>query len=723
MGLFFISLICVLAFAFFIANTLDSKNSIKNIIYFMLAAFANIVLTFEILSVFSAITEAGVLVFNFILLGLSFEIWYRNGRPVIKFDLRKVLKHFTNALLKDRYLFVLTVCFIFMCVTALSLISFMPVVSCDAEAYHVLRSLFWISNHNLNHFVIADARALQFPINSEILYAWILLFVKKDLWFGIFSFAGFVLSITSLFGVLSYIGFSLRKKLWVILLTSSFASVIGHMSGTETDIIISGLVLASIYLFWNALRSGEKIPMFMAALSYALAIGTKTPAILLIPGVGIWMTAISIYYKKKDFYKPLLLFIGFGLLNFILFAAYNYVLNLIDYGNIAGSQALLSAHRNHNGIKSVAADFVKYIFMFFDFTGFTWNKTFGVFVMNIRDSILSSPIFFNPVDGIYSSDSTKTNSTLIEPLMGLGILGFLVYLPCWIMALIRPFFTKHRKDWVVFGFAVILFITILTMSYMLQYMTYSIRFLTSFCVISAPVLVYSYFKKNNPAKFIIVFFAVFYMVFASTSLWARPANRILKYFKAGATVSEVREIAKCSGFLKKARLKNYLRVNPACEIRDKLRSFDKRNRILYFPNTADSLLLVKMLQFEGYNIDFGLAENIDKIDISKYNIILTILDLQESTVVSRYEERNSDNIFLNDGVYCKYADINQKEISRYSKNYPYKSICAFSGYFLRKHGLEQFAQINVPNEKNKIPLIFRYKFYNNTKNPLITPSN
>lgn len=721
MGLFFISLICVLTFAFFTANTLDFKNRINNIIYFMLAAFANIVLTFEILSIFSAITEACVIVFNLILLCLSYVFWNRRGRHVIKFGLREILKSFTKALVKDKYLLILTICFVFMCTVSLLLISFMPVVNCDAEAYHVLRSLFWVSNHNLNHFTIADARALQFPINSEILYAWVLLFVKKDLWFGIFSFSGFVMSITALFGVLSNIGFSLRKKLWVVLLTSSFASVIGHMSGTETDIIISGLVLSSIYLFWNALKSGEKIHMFMAALSYALAIGTKTPAILLIPGVGIFMTAISIYYKKKDFYKPLLLFIGLGLLNFILFAAYNYILNFIDYGNIAGSQALLSAHRNHNGIKSVAADFVKYIFMFFDFTGFTWNKTFGVFVMNIRDSILSSPIFFNPVDGIYSSDSTKTNSTLIEPLMGLGILGFLVYLPCWIMALIRPFFTRCRKDWFLFGFAGILFITILTMSYMLQYMTYSIRFLTSFCVVSAPVIAYSYCKKNNPAKFIIVFFAVFYMVFASTSLWARPANRIFKYFKAGATVSEVREIAKCSGFLKKARLKNYIRVNPSCEIRDKILSFDKRNKILYFPNSAESLLLVKMLQFNGYDIDFGLAENIDNFDISKYNIILTVHDFQESTVINRYDERNSENAFINDGIYCKYADINQKEISRYSKNYPYKSICAFSGYFLRKHGLEQFAQINVPNEKNKEPLILRYKFYNNTQNPLIKP--
>lgn len=726
MLLFFISLIFVCLTSFFIISMLDCRKFYLALIYFLLISFGNVVFTFELLSLFSAITKVGVLVLNTLFLILSVLIWCKFGKPVLNIPVKAPLKTFLNTLLKDKYIFILTLCSLFMCTVSLWLISFMPVVNPDAEGYHVLRSLFWISNHNLNHFSISEARCLDLPINSEILYAWILLFVQKCVWFGIFSFSGFILAIASIWGILSNIGFSLRRTLWVILITSSFASVIVQTSGTETDIIISGLVLASILLYWNSLKTEKKLPLFMSALAYALAIGTKTPSIMLIPGVGIWMIAMSIYYRKNEFYKPFLLFLGFGVINFILFAAYNYVLNFIDYGNIAGSASFLSAHRNHHGLKSVAADYIKYLFMFFDFTGFTWNQTLGVKLIHFRDSLISNLGLFVSIDGLNSSDSSVSNNTLLEPLMGMGILGFLVYLPCLFYSLARPLFTRNRKDWMVFSFAIILLVTIFVMALQLQYMTYSIRFLTSFCVVSAPILVYSYSRKNNFIKFIIVFFAVFYLLFVSTNLWARAATRIFAYFRQGATVSQVREIATCSAFFKNIKenpslMHNYPMFNMACGIRDKLKMLDKRNKILYFSNASDTLLIIKMLEFSGYDIDFDVAENIENIDLSKYNLIVTINNLQMSTNVLNYEKRNSENEYISDGVICSYIDLNDLPIKSGSKNYPYKSVCKFTDYFYKKHGFKYYNEFAVDySEKGQITVL-TYRFFENENNPVINP--
>lgn len=731
MLLFFISLILVFAASGFVAAVIENKKFSTALCSFLIIAFANLVVTFEILSLFSAISKIGVLSFNILFLIASIYVWHNFGKPKFQFNFKRPLKHLGYTLLKDKYLLVLFVCSIFMCAVSVWLISFMPILNPDAEGYHVLRSLFWISDKNLNHFNIADIRCNVFPINSEILYTWIFLFLKKDIFIGAVSFSGFILTISALFGVLTNIGLNLRKKLWVILITSSFASVIVQTSSTETDIIISGLVLTSIYFYWNYLKSDYKIEVFLSALAYALAVGTKSPALILVPGVGVWMIAMSIYYKKKEFYKPFLTFLACGFVNFLLFGAYNYILNLIDYGNIAGSKSFLTAHRNHMGLKTVAADFIKYIFMFFDFTGFTWNKTLGVQVLHFRDSLLASLGFVNIQDGYYSTNSSVSNNSLLEPLMGLGVLGFLTYLPCLIWAAIKPIFKRTKKEYIIFSFACILIISLLVMAYTIQFMTFSIRFFTSFCVVASPVLAYSYFKKNNLYKFIVVFFAVFYLLFVSTSLWARPAGKILQYFQAGASIAKVRHIASCSFFYRNINSNIELMNNPPvinsyCGIRDKVASFDKRNKILYLSNTAETIFLLKMLDFKGYHIDFELAENIGNIDISKYNMLVIINDFQESTNVINYENRDENNLYINSGVICKYVGLDSKEVSADSKDYPFESVCKFTDYFYQSKGFELYDKLQVQNGKKNKPLVDEYKFYQNINNPIIkqiSPSN
>ena len=186
----------------------------------------------------------GMLVF-----ALSLMLWIKKGKPVFNFTYRQFFIKLYAALKTDKYLPVMLFGVIFMLVVSVGLILLSPVVNPDAQAYHVLRSLLWVFDKKIFHPPVADVRNLVMPVNSELLYAWIILFIKKDVLFGAFSFCGYLLSITSLWGILSYIGTGFKRKLWVITLLSSFAFVIIQLSSTETDIIISGLILSSIFLF------------------------------------------------------------------------------------------------------------------------------------------------------------------------------------------------------------------------------------------------------------------------------------------------------------------------------------------------------------------------------------------------------------------------------------------------------------------------------------------
>lgn len=748
MILFIISFLLVFTTSYFITCLLVDDKFVNGIFYLLLSAFANVVLTMEILSLFSAISVVGVLILNVLFLILSIVIWCKKGKPVWKIPFENIKSFFRKYLVcinQDKYFAVLSFGFLVAVGTALFMSSFMPIMNLDAESYHALRSLFWIHNHNLNHFYIADIRNIVFPINSEIVYAWVFMFIKRSAWIMYTAFEGFILAMCGIYNILSLLKFSMRKKLWVIFITCSLSSVIAQITSTETDMIIAGLILSAIYLFWYGLKSKRIIPIFMSSLAYALAAGTKTTALITVPGCAIGFLALAYYYDKKEYYKPILKFIGFGILNFIIFSSYNYVLNFLDFGNIFGSKYVLASHGNFYGLKAVPANFIKYIFMFVDFAGFRWNQYLAGHIENVRNAFLAIFNLSGFRDGFYSTEGNRL--TLVEPVMGLGVIGLIVYLPYWIFSLLRPIFKKDKRSLFIFCFGLLLVINLLFMSLQLAYMSYSIRFLMGFCVISAPILAYSYCKRNNFYKFIVVLFSMFYMCLVSTHLYSRPIAKIIGYFKAGYTIQQIREIGQCSIYVflntlspsDKQFYKN-LCASESCMLKNYIRkNLDKNNKIIFFANTPERLLLVKMLDFEGYSIDFGTVENIENIDLNKYNIAIFEDKSNTTTNIKQFENRKFD-VFVNSnnelvdntksGNYCVYSRYNDEIVTANSNadKVPFLGICYYTDNYLADRFNYKYLTTYTVNlnfgkntnlEKDKTQLIWNYRFFENLSNPVI----
>lgn len=718
MLLFLISFLLVFVSSYFITSILAPKKSIIGLIYLFVLAFAQIVLTFEILSLFSAIKQIWVLCFNILFFTGSTFVWYKKDSPCWSLDFSDFRNKINNSFKLDKSLMWLYVGFSVLIISALFLCAIMPITSADAQGYHVARSLFWVFQGNLNHFAISDIRAICLPINSEILYAWVLLFIKKDVFFGFFSFVGFLLSIISVYNILGYLGFCTRKKLWVIFILSSLPSVLVQASSTETDIIIAGLVSSSIFLFWYALKNNKMTPIYMSALAYALAIGTKTPSIMVIPAVGLFFIGLCFIYKK---YKPLGWFVGFGILNFIIFSSYNYILNYIDFSNFMGNDSFMVVSKNYYGLKAVPANFIKYMFMFFDFTGFKWSDYIGPNILDFRNSILSFLHLKYVYDGIYTS-GYDIQRTLLEPMMGAGILGFILFLPCLAWSFIKPIFKfKAHKVRALLAFASIFIINILVLSYLLGYMAYSVRFVMFFIVLSSPIIVYSYFKKMNPIKFIFVTFALFYLILVSTHLWARPLSKIGKLLIHGHSIREVRLRAVCKDFDKYT----YYQTG-ACLLKFRLQHhFKPNNKILVFMNSADSIFIVKSLQFQGYQVDFGLMEDAKKIDFNKYNIVVSTNQGQTSTYVKDFKNRKDEckfdknKLIINDGtlVPCYYMpNIILSNTGLDIENHPYQVHCALTQNFLDKQNLEIIGLAGVL--KPKLHETSYYIIYRNKNLPI-----
>lgn len=721
MILFLVSFLLVFVSSYFLTSIISPKKSIIGFIYLFLIAFAQLVLTFEILSLFTAIREVWVLTSNLIIFAVSAFLWNKNSKPIWSLDCKDFIIRVKNSFKLDRALIFLFIAFCIFIVSAIFLCAVMPITSADALAYHCARALFWVTNHNLAHFDTSDIRNLCLPINSEILYTWVLMFIKTDVLFGFFSLVGYLLSIVSVYNILGFLGYCTRKKLWVIFILSSFSSVIVQASGTETDIIIAGLVSSSIFLFWYALKNNKLMPIFMASLAYALAVGTKTPAIFAIPSVGLFLLGLSIYYKRKDFYRPLGYFVGFGIVNFVIFASYNYILNFIHFGNFMGSESFMQVSKNYYGIKGLIANFIQYIFLFFDFTGFKWSDYIGSDISAARELVLKFLHLGGIKEGLYTVESGP-NRTLLEPIMGAGILGFLAFLPCAAWAFIKPVFVrKSKKVWFQFAFVSLFIINLLVMSYVLAFMIFSIRFVMFFMVLSSTILVYSYFKNKNPLKYVLVAFSLFYLGAVSTHLWARPINKIMRQLYVKPSISYLRETARCKLYEIDSPY-----TNSTCILRNKIReNYSKKNKFLVFLNTADNLYIIKSMYFEGYDMDFKNIEDAKKIDFDKYNIIITTNQGQKSTYFTDYEKRKNEctvtkkSIILKKGntAPCIYVANPKAPKTKDGKDQPpFQVQCIMTRDFHKEKHLEAIGIAGIISAEEKNPSY--YIFYYNTNLPL-----
>lgn len=107
MALFIISFLLVFGASYFIAISFEQKSFLKFFIYLLLTAFANVVLTFEILSLFSAISVPGIFVLNLLLAGAGAGLWLKRDKPLPEFHVKPFIKTIWHSLLLDKYLLVL----------------------------------------------------------------------------------------------------------------------------------------------------------------------------------------------------------------------------------------------------------------------------------------------------------------------------------------------------------------------------------------------------------------------------------------------------------------------------------------------------------------------------------------------------------------------------------------------------------------------------------------
>ena len=625
----------------------EQGKAFYGFLYFLIIAFSQIVLSFEILSLFKQISVKGVLFLNILFLLISLILFIKSGKnfyiPEFKTEFRKIF----ISLKRDKLLGFLSACFIMFLIFQFIMAVFFPVTFGDSLTYYLPRCTSWIQNGSINHFITPDTRELIMPVNMEFLYTWVLLLRKSEMGIAFFSFISYIGSIYVIYNFLKELGYCVRRRLWTIFVFSSFALIMVEMYTPTADLFIGSLILAGIFLFYKASKSDNKTALYFSALSFALSAGTKTTAIIAMPVVFMILVVITNIYKKEQALKYILRFCGLFIVNFMIFASYNYILNIIQFSNPVSCSEQLLLNQFRGGFKGWLCNLIKYSFAIFDASGIRDYINYNPLIMYLQKLVLNSigettrSYTTNYFPGRFPFDSTMEFMQ-----SALGVMGLLAFLPSMVKT-IKRYIKNHKKiaNIIMFTLTLSLIINIMIFSRVMVFTQYNMRYILTFVVIASPVAALSYIRKRSVFKIILCLIIFTYLIL---NTFAKPTQYVVsyvKYMKENKTLGVPFLMAK----MDETDIYTYLRKNNAKKIG------------LITEQTTNSNYYIEKLKLLGVHIDKLLLENIEAYKLDEYDYIVTSkVGLASTNIVLFEDKMKYGDLFVSK---CQYFDFNQNIIT------------------------------------------------------------
>ncbi|HSA06085.1 MAG TPA: hypothetical protein P5556_02785 [Candidatus Gastranaerophilales bacterium] len=503
--LLLLSFTLVIGSSYFITGVFKSKRDENSLLFWILIVISQAIASFEALSLLKLINIPAFLITNFIIFIFSFILWNFKNRPVIDIKwINTAIKNIKKALDKDKILFILSILFIFSSLISLFLAVYAPVNLWDSMSYQIARIPFWIQHGALAHFETSSVRQVIFPPNSELLTLWHMLFIRKDFLIGIIPYFSYLASIFLIYNFLSYLKLSTARILWAIFVFASLPMVIIHSSGTQNHLILGFLLLTSLYLYIYGVFEEEKRSLIFSALALAISVGVKSSICFFLPGIFIAYLLIAIKKHGRNFYKTCFQYFLYFLPAFILLSSYFYVMNFVEFGHVLGVKSYIYEHTYMNkGIKSFVANLIRYITVFIDFTGIESSLQLILsFSIQFMRLILFQLLGFDQNEGLTHAgnlinDLILVNASTHENRSGVGILGFILFLPLIILCVKKYIFSKSQRMFLigVCGFMFAAFI--LMLSGIMGYEIWNNRYFLTAAVISSPILALSYYPGSG----------------------------------------------------------------------------------------------------------------------------------------------------------------------------------------------------------------------------------
>ena len=293
--------------------------------------YAFIILIFQALSPFHAISKTWITISCLILALVSQFIWgsYRN----LKADIEPIQSWIRDGL-TSRWAVLLIICG-FVVLLSFSRALLMPPLGWDCLTYHLTFAALWIKNGSLLLFKAPDQiiDCAHFPMNGEIFASWLLLPFHNDLLVNAMNFPIILLGGISCYAIARELGLT-RKEASFAPALLCFAPMIYFQITTQyMDNAVFAFCSASVLFTTRYLRRGHIYDVLLAFVGAGILLGIKYTGI---PIVGLIFITTTIKTLSLVSYSGFLKKLGLILLGLLILCPLGgrqYILNTIEAGN------------------------------------------------------------------------------------------------------------------------------------------------------------------------------------------------------------------------------------------------------------------------------------------------------------------------------------------------------------------------------------------------------
>lgn len=295
-----------------------------------LSFYSLIILIFQALSPFHAISRTWVTISCLLLASVSHFIW--GNQRNLQADLEPIRSWIREGL-TSRWAALLIICG-FVVLLSLSCALLMPPLAWDCLTYHLTFAALWIKKGTLLLFKAPDKiQCAHFPINGEIFASWLLLPFHNDLMVNTMNFPITLLGGISCYAIARELGLT-RKEASFAPALICFAPVIYSQITTEyLDSAVFTFCSASVLFTLRYLRRGNLYDGLLSLVAVGILLGIKYTGI---PVVGLIFLATTIktisLVRHSGLFKKLGLIL-LGLIILCTLGGRQYIRNTIEAGN------------------------------------------------------------------------------------------------------------------------------------------------------------------------------------------------------------------------------------------------------------------------------------------------------------------------------------------------------------------------------------------------------
>ena len=205
----------------------------------------------------------------------------------------------------------------------------------DSLTYHLPRAMFYLGQGNLAHFDTGNPRQIYFPLNYNLLQAFVLVYAPPRQYLNLLNLAVWAASGLAVWRLSRLCAVSVRTALLATWLTLTSTQILAQATATTNDLPTGAGLLAALVFLMRWRKSRLMRDAVLAGLAVGLAAGAKLTVIFFVPTAGLLIAGPALLAWRRGELRAYL----FGLQSWIpaamlalVLAAPFAVINLAEKG-------------------------------------------------------------------------------------------------------------------------------------------------------------------------------------------------------------------------------------------------------------------------------------------------------------------------------------------------------------------------------------------------------